>query len=276
MSNARSGPPAKITVVLGGNYELSAAASASYAQQLIKFNSPQDFTGSSGTVSAAYFTYYASIYEYYRVIASKIFVKARLSSTSGTPTSTAMHGDLVVVPAKGNPGFASINNAASNKFAKTSTFGGEQRSNITSQYTMKQFVGNAFNNSADYRVSFLSDPTDLYHWVVGYQSRAYTSVQVEIDIQVWYTVEFSELVPTALTLTKFHDLAYRANCFEILKRRELKASEEKLERKKMEEEKAGFDELSKQLNVLLSEPEIVAVPEPLSVRSIKARLERKI
>lgn len=275
LSFARSGPPAKTRVVLGANYELSTAASSSYAQLTLKLNSPRDFTGSLSTESAIYWTYYASIYRYYRVTASKIFVKTRLSSTSGTPTATAMHADIAVLPAFTGSSFGSISHISSNKFAKTGTAGGEQVNNITSQVSMKQLAGNAFNNSDTYRVTTTSDPSALYNWYIGYQSRAYTAVNLEADCQLWYCVEFSELQPSALSVTRYHDLAYKANCYNIMADLEVRKQEQKATEEKMAREKLEFNELSKQLNVLLTEPELVSIPDPPSARSLIAKLETK-
>jgi hypothetical protein len=273
---ARSGPPAKIRVVLGANFELSAASSASYAQTTLKANSPRDFAGTLSTASAIYWSFYASIYRYYRVTASKIFVKTRLSSTSGTPTATAMHADIAVAPALSGATFSAISNLASNKFAKTGTAGGEQVNTITSQVTMKQLAGNAFNNSDTYRVNITSDPAALYNWYIGYQSRGYTNVNLEIDCQLWYMVEFSELEPGALPgVARYHELAYRANCYVVIADQEDRKKEQKATEEKMAREKLEFNELSKQLNVLLTEPDLVTVPDPPSARGLIGKLETK-
>lgn len=276
MSNSRSGPPPKITVILCGAYEYTAASSATYGELPVKLNSPRDFLGSTSTISASYFTHYASIYKYYRVIASKIVAKARLSSTSGTPTPTAMHGDLAVSPSPQSPAYIDFKQAMAAKWAKWSTYGGEQRAAVTLQCTMKQLVGNSFGNSGYYRTLVSSDPSDAWHWIVSFQSRVYTNVNVEVDVQVWYTVEFSDLQVAVTLLTKYQDLAYRANCYEIARMAERQLAESKAETKRVEREKAEFDELSKQLNVLLTEPELVSVPDPPSVKSLKLKLERKI
>jgi len=211
--------PPKVRATLPWALQVTAAASATYADITIRGNGLFDpGTGSSSTQPVG-FDQYATWYAFYRVRRSTIKLTLALASTSATPTAAALACTFVLYPSNTSSPAATLAEAMAQPGAKIIEVSGEAPKKMSMSASNSLILGNKGYGFDATGANTSADPSNSWFWHVGAAGGNYTSVVSKMDIRVDYDTDFFDRY--AVPLSVYLSMAKETNtrCAEERKRR---------------------------------------------------------
>jgi len=191
MSSKGSVVPACTKAVLRFAFNGTASPSTGYSEFISSGTNLFDPSGAGGSQQPVGFDELALWYNSYRVNKCDIELTAYMSSTSATPTATAMGANVVLYPNSSASSVTLLTSAQSQAGAKSCvlTLGSHER--VRHSGTYKTVLGLAPHGFDSTVSSTGGGPSVGWNWHLGYTAdAAYTGVLLEFQILYTYHCEF--------------------------------------------------------------------------------------
>lgn len=201
--------PAKTRTSLRIGAAFAVAASTTNTNTVLSGNNLFDPLLSSGTRRCAGWTQLSAQYNRYRVIGSKIIVKAAMGS-SATAGVTQINGAICVYPNNTGLGATNFIDNNSRPFARYADLNtGESKTLVVIQRT-SDLTGNRNVEGSDRTQALISAaPGEEWYWIISCVSdAAYTNGQVVFDVQLTYDVEFFDRTEIDPAMEKLYEQIY--------------------------------------------------------------------
>lgn len=198
--------PAKTRTSLRIGAAFAVAASTTNTNTVLSGNNLFDPLLSSGTRRCAGWTQLSAQYNRYRVIGSKIIVKAAMGS-SATAGVTQINGAICVYPNNTGLGATNFIDNNSRPYAKFADLNTGESKLITIVQRTSDLTGNRDVEGSDRTQALISAaPGEEWYWIISCVSdAAYTNGQVVFDVQLTYDVEFFDRTEIDPAVEKLYD-----------------------------------------------------------------------
>lgn len=188
-------------------------------------NNIQDPLGSTGSGAPPGFSFWATMYERYRVIGSRIEVTTRISNDQKDTDALRCSGRTIVFPSNNTTSLASGSDYQSQPYAKTRSVTSNIPCRIVSTMKSATILGQKDVLGADRLQSQVTTgPADEWFWrVVNSPDTDFSTHNMfATTVTVTYDVEFFDRQPLdRSSITKHHEAAYLENCRQILEKNKL-------------------------------------------------------
>lgn len=188
----------------------SAACSASYANVIVSTNNLNDPGLSLSSNKCVGYTFWASMYKRYRVIGSRIRLRAAITA-SATAGVTQTSASIALYPSPNGTTLTTLSDAAAQPYSKFAEINSAAPRNITHQISTSKLSGQKDVMGADKLEGIVgAAPGEEGYWVIGFSSdAAYTNSQVSCELEVTYDVIFSDRQDNNRSVTQHFDAAFR-------------------------------------------------------------------
>lgn len=239
-------------------------------------NNVQDPLGSTGTGAPPGFSFWASMYERYRVLGSRCEAEWRISSDTKDASTITTSAKGILFPSNNTTSLATGSDYASQPFSKVVSFTTQQPGHAVSTMSTAKILGQKDVLGPDRLQSVINTgPLDEWFWriITAPDTDVSTNTYMVVTLIVTYDVEFFDRQPKdRSSVMRYFDLAYYENCKTIVAEQKKRDAERKaaslkfekvLAEKDLKEQKDedGWDNTDKPVRLSVA-------PSPISKLSI--------
>jgi len=179
-------------------------------------NNVVDPLGSTGSGAPPGFTYWASMYERYRVIGSRMRVYARFCSDTKDASTLTTAGKLVLLPSNNTTSFASGSDFAAQPYARQANVSTAQGASLSMTMKSGTILGQKDVLGPDRLQAVINTgPADEWFWRAALvpDNDVSTNTYCVLSFDCTYDVEFFDRKPLdRSSVMYYHKLAWLENC----------------------------------------------------------------